>query len=168
VGLSATPAIPRSGSRLVEDAPQVEWCGAACNPESLGHLQLADPRCSSGIVSTKILLPNAEAANPASRQFYDSIGLNEREIDIVQKSIPKRQYYIVSPNGRRLIALGLGGVALSFVAISGREELQLAEDVIDQHGDRWRAEWLRMRGLGDWAAYHDNGNELNTDKRRIA
>jgi type IV secretion system protein TrbE len=84
----------------------------------------------------------------------------------VQKSLPKRQYYVVSPNGRRLIVLGLGGVALSFVAISGREELQLAEDVIDQHGDRWQAEWLRMRGLGDWAAYHDN--ELNADKRRIA
>ena len=47
---------------------------------------------------TKILLPNAEAANPASRQFYESIGLNEREIEMVQKSIPKRQYYVVSPS----------------------------------------------------------------------
>jgi len=66
---------------------------------------------------TKILLPNAEAANPASRQFYDLIGLNEREIDIIQKSLPKRQYYVVSPAGRRLIALGLGKVALSFVGV---------------------------------------------------
>src|SRR5262249_10344308 len=32
---------------------------------------------------TKVLLPNAEAANPASRQFYESIGLTEREISIV-------------------------------------------------------------------------------------
>ena len=50
---------------------------------------------------TKILLPNAEAVNPASRQFYESIGLNEREIENLQKSIPKRQYYMVSPVGRR-------------------------------------------------------------------
>jgi type IV secretion/conjugal transfer VirB4 family ATPase len=114
---------------------------------------------------TKILLPNAEAANPASRQFYESIGLNETEVDIVQKSIPKRQYYVVSADGRRLIGLRLGGVALSFVGVSGREELQLAEEVIDDYGDRWQPEWLRMRGLGDWAAYYEN--EL-TSKRRIA
>lgn len=102
---------------------------------------------------TKILLPNAEAANPASRQFYESIGLNDREVEMVQKSIPKRQYYVVSPVGRRMIALGLGGVALSFVGVNGREERQQLEDVIEIHGERWPAEWLRMRGLPEWAAY---------------
>ena len=102
---------------------------------------------------TKILLPNAEAANPASRQFYESIGLNDREVEMVQKSIPKRQYYVVSPIGRRMIALGLGGVALSFVGVNGREERQQLEDVIEIHGEQWPAEWLRMRGLPEWAAY---------------
>jgi type IV secretion system protein VirB4 len=102
---------------------------------------------------TKILLPNAEAANPASRQFYESIGLNDREVEMVQKSIPKRQYYVVSPIGRRMIALGLGGVALSFVGVNGREERQQLEDVIEIHGEHWPAEWLRMRGLPEWAAY---------------
>ncbi|MBV9268777.1 MAG: conjugal transfer protein TrbE, partial [Acidobacteriaceae bacterium] len=33
---------------------------------------------------TKILLPNAEAGNPASRRFYDRVGLNDREIEILQ------------------------------------------------------------------------------------
>ena len=102
---------------------------------------------------TKILLPNAEAANPASRQFYESIGLNDREIEMVQKSIPKRQYYVVSPIGRRMIALGLGGVALSFVGVNGREERQQVEGAIELHGEQWPAEWLRMRGLPEWAAY---------------
>ena len=115
---------------------------------------------------TKILLPNAEAANPASRQFYESIGLNERELDIVQKSIPKRQYYVVSPIGRRLIALGLGGVALSFAGVSGREERQLAENTMDQYGDQWQPEWLRMRGLSDWADYYED--ELKVSGRRTA
>jgi type IV secretion system protein TrbE len=114
---------------------------------------------------TKILLPNVETANPASRQFYESIGLNAREIDIVQKSIPKHHYYVVSPNGRRRIALGLGGVALSFLGVNGREQLQLAEDIMNQFGHRWQAEWLKMRGLPDWAAYYEN--ELNGGKRRI-
>jgi type IV secretion system protein VirB4 len=104
---------------------------------------------------TKVLLPNAEAANPASRQFYESIGLNEREIEIVQKSIPKRQYYVASPVGRRLISLGLGGVALSFVGISGREERQGAEEILDLYGEDWQAEWLRLRGLPEWAEYYE-------------
>ena len=38
---------------------------------------------------TKILLPNAEAKNPGSREFYTRVGLNERELDILQVSIPE-------------------------------------------------------------------------------
>ena len=105
---------------------------------------------------TKVLLPNAEAANPASRQFYESLGLNEREIDLVQKSIPKRQYYAVSPIGRRLIALGLGGVALSFVGVSSREERKQIQEVIEHFGRNWPSAWLRRRGLGDWASFLDD------------
>jgi len=111
---------------------------------------------------TKILLPNAEAGNPASRQFYDLVGLNEREIDIIQKSLPKRQYYVVSPAGRRLIALGLGKVALSFVGVSSREERKAAADVMEATGDRWVTEWLRSRGIAEWAIYYE---ELLAERR---
>lgn len=104
---------------------------------------------------TKVLLPNAEAANPASRQFYESIGLNEREISMVQTSIPKRQYYVVSPVGRRLISLGLGGVALSFVGVNSREERKTIEETILRYGENWPSAWLRTRGLEDWAGYLD-------------
>ena len=50
---------------------------------------------------TKILLPNGEAKNPASKEFYDRVGLNSRELDILQTSIPKQHYYVISPLGRR-------------------------------------------------------------------
>ena len=100
------------------------------------------------------------------KTFYESIGLNEREIEIVQKRIPKRQYYVVSPIGRRLIALGLGGVALSFVGVSSREERQLAEDIMDQYGETWPIQWLRMRGLEDWAAFLQH--DLNSKRRQVA
>lgn len=109
---------------------------------------------------TKVLLPNAEAANPTSREFYEAIGLNEREINIVQTSIPKRQYYVASPVGRRLISLGLGGVALSFVGVSSREERQFLEETIEKFGDEWPSAWLRMRGLGDWADYFEQQRVL--------
>lgn len=104
---------------------------------------------------TKVLLPNAEAVNPASRQFYESIGLNDREIEIVQKSIPKRQYYVMSPVGHRSISLGLGGVALSFVGVSSREERKAAEECMDKFGEVWPSEWLLTRGYGAWAEYLD-------------
>jgi type IV secretion system protein VirB4 len=111
---------------------------------------------------TKILLPNAEANNPASRTFYDRVGLNARELDILQASIPKQHYYVVSPLGRRLISLGINNVALSFVGVNGREERQTVEDLIAEFPQRWQREWLRIRAkslkddqLGGWADYYE-------------
>ena len=100
---------------------------------------------------TKILLPNAEAGNPASREFYHAIGLNEREIQVVQTAVPKRQYYVVSTEGRRLISLGLGGVALSFVGVNGQEERNKVDSAIASNADGWQGDRLRSRKLGDWA-----------------
>ena len=61
---------------------------------------------------TKILLPNAEARTANSRVFYSRVGLNEREMEILEVSIPKKHYYVVSKLGRRLVDLGVGRVAL--------------------------------------------------------
>ena len=111
---------------------------------------------------TKILLPNGEAKNPASKEFYDRIGLNSRELDILQSSIPKQHYYFISPLGRRLISLGIHNVALSFVGINGREERQLVEELIQEHPSSWPSAWLRSRALAlkdeqltSWADYYE-------------
>ncbi len=111
---------------------------------------------------TKILLPNAESRNPASKEFYDRIGLNSRELDILQTSIPKQHYYFISPMGRRLISLGLHNVALSFVGVNSREERQLVEDLIQKSRANWQSEWLRIREqalkderLAGWADYYE-------------
>jgi type IV secretion system protein VirB4 len=103
---------------------------------------------------TKILLPNAESKNPGSREFYQRVGLNERELEILQISIPKQHYYVVSPLGRRLVDFGVGKVALSWVGVNGREERQIVESVMDQFPETWRAEWLRLKGLDKWADYY--------------
>ncbi len=102
---------------------------------------------------TKILLPNAECKNAGSRDFYERVGLNEREMEILQLSIPKQHYYVVSALGRRLVDLGVGKVALSWVGVNGREERQIVEGVIDRFPESWRSEWLRLRGLNKWADY---------------
>lgn len=103
---------------------------------------------------TKILLPNAEAKNPGSRDFYSRVGLNERELEILQVSIPKQHYYVVSNLGRRLVNLGMGKVALSWVGVNGREEQHVVEAVMGQFPDSWRAGWLRLKGLPEWAEYY--------------
>jgi type IV secretion system protein VirB4 len=103
--------------------------------------------------STKILLPNAEARNPGTREFYGRIGLNDRELDILQVSIPKKHYYVISKLGRRLVDLGVGKVALSWVGVNGKEERQIVESVMEQFPDTWREEWLRLKGLDEWAEY---------------
>ena len=102
---------------------------------------------------TKILLPNAESKNPGSREFYNRVGLNERELEILQISVPKQHYYVVSKLGRRLVNLGIGKVALSWVGVNGREERQIVESVMDQFPETWRTEWLRLKGLPQWAEY---------------
>src|SRR6202051_2502125 len=102
---------------------------------------------------TKILLPNAESKNPGSREFYDRIGLNERELEILQVSVPKQHYYVVSKLGRRLVDLGVGKVALSWVGVNGREERQIVESVMERFPDTWREEWLRLKHLSSWADY---------------
>jgi type IV secretion system protein VirB4 len=110
---------------------------------------------------TKFLLPNAEALNPASREFYDYLGLNDREIQMVQTGLPKRDYYCVSPQGRRMISLGLGKVALSFVGVNGVEQRTSVEKLMSRYPDRWQAEWLKMRGLADWAGFYE---ELQSER----
>src|SRR5689334_24299752 len=103
--------------------------------------------------STKILLPNAESKNPGSREFYERVGLNERELEILQMSVPKQHYYIVSKLGRRLVDLGVGKVGLSWVGVNGREEREAVEKMMEKFPQGWRSEWLRLRGLNPWAEY---------------
>ncbi|NTF13939.1 conjugal transfer protein TrbE, partial [Agrobacterium tumefaciens] len=68
---------------------------------------------------TKICLPNGAAREPGTREFYERIGFNERQIELVATAIPKREYYVVSPEGRRLFNMALGPIALSFVGATG-------------------------------------------------
>jgi type IV secretion system protein VirB4 len=105
---------------------------------------------------TKILLPNPEASYTASREFYSHLGLNDRELELIQNGEQKREYYCVSPQGRRMISLGLGKVALAFVGVNGAEQRRKMEMLMETYPDRWQSEWLRARGLADWADYYDD------------
>jgi type IV secretion system protein VirB4 len=106
---------------------------------------------------TKILLPNAEAQADVSRSLYEGIGLNRRQIEIVAMATPKRQYYMIHPDGRRLFDLGLSAPELAFVGASGKEDLARIRRLRTEFGERWPAEWLRERGCSEaahtWESY---------------
>ncbi len=96
---------------------------------------------------TKICLPNGAAREPGTREFYERIGFNERQIEIIATAIPKRDYYVVSPEGRRLFDMALGPVALSFVGASGKEDLKHIRALHLEHGADWPLHWLQQRGI---------------------
>lgn len=96
---------------------------------------------------TKVCLPNGAAREPGTREFYERLGFNERQVEIVSNAIPKREYYVASPAGRRLFDMALGPVALSFVGASGREDLKRITDLKSEHGRDWPTHWLQTRGI---------------------
>lgn len=98
---------------------------------------------------TKVCLPNGAAREPGTREFYERIGFNERQIEIVATATPKRDYYVSSPEGRRLFDMALGPVALAFVGAAGKDDLKRIRAFIDQFGREWPAHWLSERRIGD-------------------
>lgn len=102
--------------------------------------------------ATRIFLPNDRAREPHSQDFYRALGLNARQIELIAGATPKRDYYLVSRDGRRLFELGLGPAALAFVGASRPEDHALIDRVLAEHGrNGFAAAWLELRGQRDAA-----------------
>ncbi|EHR00992.1 conjugal transfer protein TrbE [Bradyrhizobium sp. WSM471] len=100
---------------------------------------------------TRILLPNDRAIEPQIMAVYRRFGLNDRQIEILARATPKRDYYCQSRRGNRLFELGLGEIALAFAAASSKTDQALIERVLEEHGrDDFVTGWLKARDLG-WA-----------------
>jgi len=95
---------------------------------------------------TKILLPNHSARQENQCNLYVDIGLNSRQIDIVANAIPKRDYYIIAPDGRRLVQLALGPQALAFIGASDKDSIIRIRQLVDELGqENWTDAWLQER-----------------------
>jgi type IV secretion system protein VirB4 len=100
---------------------------------------------------TRILLPNDRAIEPQIMAIYRRFGLNDRQIEILARATPKRDYYCQSRRGNRLFELGLGEVALAFTAASSKADQALIDEVVAEHGrDNFIAGWLKARDIA-WA-----------------
>ena len=57
---------------------------------------IADSPIAPAIIEncpTRLFLPNGNAMEERTRKVYESFGLNERQLQILRQSIPKRDYY---------------------------------------------------------------------------
>lgn len=101
---------------------------------------------------TRLLLPNDRALEPQIAAIYRRFGLNDRQIEILSRATPKRDYYCQSRQGNRLFELGLGPVTLAVCAASSRTDQAAIAALMDAHGsDGFGAAWLAHRNL-PWAA----------------
>ncbi|MEO8882634.1 MAG: conjugal transfer protein TrbE [Devosia sp.] len=101
---------------------------------------------------TRLFLPNERAIEPQITAIYRRFGLNDRQIEILARATPKRDYYCQSRRGNRLFELGLGAVALAFTATSAKSDQAAIAKIFAEHGrDGFVAAWLTHRGVG-WAA----------------
>jgi type IV secretion/conjugal transfer VirB4 family ATPase len=101
---------------------------------------------------TRMFLPNERAAEPQIARVYERFGLNDRQIEILSRATPKRDYYCQSRRGNRLFELGLGEIALAFSAASSKsDQIRIAELAAAHGREGFAAAWLRHRSL-DWAA----------------
>jgi type IV secretion system protein TrbE len=100
---------------------------------------------------TRIFLPNERAIEPQILAIYRRFGLNDRQVEILARATPKREYYAQSRRGNRLFELGLSEVALAFCATSSKTDQTAIAQVLAEHGRAGFARaWLEQRGLG-WA-----------------
>jgi type IV secretion/conjugal transfer VirB4 family ATPase len=100
---------------------------------------------------TRLFLPNERAVEPQITAIYRRFGLNGRQIEILARATPKRDYYCQSRRGNRLFELGLGEVALALVAASSKSDQADIARVLADHGrDGFLAGWLAHRGC-PWA-----------------
>jgi type IV secretion system protein TrbE len=116
---------------------------------------IADSTIAPAIIEScpqRILLPNDRAIEPQSQAAYQRFGLNQRQIELVSRATPKRQYYLQSARGNRLFELGLGPIALAFCGASDPAVQQRIDALLAEHGAAdFAARFLESAGL-DWAA----------------
>ena len=121
--------------------------------QSLSDIE-ASPLAASIIEScpTRILLPNPRALEPQIAAIYRRFGLNDRQIEILSRATPKRDYYAQTRAGNRLFELGLGPIGVAIAAASSKDDQAAISKVLAASGaDGFAAAWLERQGL-DWAA----------------
>jgi len=116
---------------------------------------IADSSIAPAIIEScpqRIFLPNDRAVEPQARAAYERFGLNARQIELIARATPKRDYYLQSRRGNRLFDLGLGPIALTLCGASDPAAQKRIDALLAEHGaEDFAARFLAGAEL-DWAA----------------
>ncbi len=102
---------------------------------------------------TKFFLPNHNIYDESVAKKYLAFGLNEQQVAVIGLAIPKRDYYLTSPVGNRLIQLDLDPVSLAFIGVSKEKDIQKFQETHREDDERWILDWLDYKGLTEWREF---------------
>ena len=94
---------------------------------------------------TKIFLPNSQAGSQQLQPMYEDFGLEDRQIELLQTSTPKQDYYIFSQAGHRRVSFDMGPVTLAFTGVSDPRDVKRVAELKGIYGKEWPMEWLKER-----------------------
>lgn len=107
--------------------------------------------------ATKFMLPNPEALTQNVAPLYRRFGLNDKQIQNISFARPKQDYYVMNSDGRRMFQLGLGQIALSFVGVSGKDQMLIVRQLQSKYGSQWVYHYLQERGISqDWLNHYQH------------
>lgn len=144
-GFARRPADPETWVRAAKEQPVGSTDGAA----NTARLTIDVTPAQRGRIKIAAF---ERAIEPQITAIYRRFGLNDRQIEILARATPKRDYYCQSRRGNRLFELGLSEVGLALCAASSKSDQTAIARIHLEHGsEAFLGAWLRHRGV-DWAA----------------
>jgi type IV secretion system protein TrbE len=100
----------------------------------------------------RCFLPNSQALDTESRKGYEGMRLTPEELLLLTQARPKRDVYVVRPDGRRLIDMALPPMARSICGANSPADLRLIEALVDRFGAaEFPYRWLAAQGFEEAA-----------------
>lgn len=98
-------------------------------------------------VPTKIYLSNPQAEDEHSRAFYAAFGLNSNQIRIIRQATMRRDYYVTSPEGNRLISLDMGPLLKCWATATSEPHVRHFRNLMKDFGDDWKQVYMEESGV---------------------
>ena len=96
---------------------------------------------------TKIYLSNPQAEEQYSADLYRRFGLNDNQIRIIRTARMKRDYYVTSPEGNRLISLDMGPLLKCWATATSEPHVKMFRELMEKHGDDWKRVYMERSGI---------------------
>ena len=108
--------------------------------DATNESKAAEASVSTALVQncpTRIFLPDLNAKNKKTSASYEELGLSTAQIDILTQMKVKRDYYVIKPEGRRVVDFCMGPKALSILGATEVEDSARIKAEWEKNPDTW-------------------------------